>query len=116
MAAPETLADSSVGRSKTGRVHTSAATPPSVVCRRSPGTAAPTPGPPPSTISRALVLEAAFNPINGNSIFRYALSGLGHAPDVSTVPQLSTAHARVVLRKSLVADLVKCPTLGAVAK
>jgi hypothetical protein len=63
-----------------------------------------------------LVMEAAFDPINGNSIFLYALSGLGHAPDVSAVPRLSTAPASVLLRKSLVADLVKCPTLGAVAK
>lgn len=30
-----------------------------------------------------LVMEAAFDPINGNSIFLYALSGLDHAPDVS---------------------------------
>jgi hypothetical protein len=83
MAAPETLADSSVGR---------------------------------STNREGAVMEATFNPINGNSILLYALSGLAHAPDVSTVAQLSSASARVVLRKSLVADLVKCPTLGAVAK
>jgi hypothetical protein len=60
-----------------------------------------------------LVMEAAFDTVNGNSIDLYAVQGVGHARDVSGVPDLATAPARDVLRKSLVADLVKCPTLGA---
>jgi hypothetical protein len=60
-----------------------------------------------------LVMEAAFDAVNGNSINLYAVQGLDRAPDVSRVSNLATAPARDVLRKSLVADLVKCPTLGA---
>jgi hypothetical protein len=60
-----------------------------------------------------LVMEAAFDATNGNSIDLYAVHGLDRAPDVRRVTDLATAPARDVLRKSLVADLVKCPTLGA---
>jgi hypothetical protein len=60
-----------------------------------------------------LVMEAAFDATNGNSIDLYAVRGLDRAPDVSRVPDLASAPARDVLHKSLVADLVKCPTLGA---
>jgi hypothetical protein len=60
-----------------------------------------------------LVMEAAFDTTNGNSVNLYAVKGLDHARDVRGVSDLATAPARDVLRKSLVADLVKCPTLGA---
>ena len=60
-----------------------------------------------------LVMEAAFDTVNGNSIDLYAVKGLDRAPDVSGVTDLAAAPPRDVLRKSLVADLVKCPTLGA---
>jgi hypothetical protein len=63
-----------------------------------------------------LVLEAAFDPAVGNSVFLYAASGALRAPDVSGIADLSAAPAGVVLRGRLVADLVKCPTLGATAK
>jgi hypothetical protein len=62
---------------------------------------------------RALVLEAAFDPASGNTIKLYAVRGLGRARDVSRIPDLSTASARDVLRKRLVADVTACPTLGA---
>jgi hypothetical protein len=63
-----------------------------------------------------LVMEAAFDTVNGNSIDLYAVRGVSHAPDVSGVADLATVPARAVLSKSLVADLVKCPTLGAPAR
>jgi hypothetical protein len=47
-----------------------------------------------------LVMEAAFDPAVGNSVSLYAVRSL----------------AGPVLRKTLVADIVKCPTLGATAK
>jgi uncharacterized protein len=63
-----------------------------------------------------LVEEASFNAATGNAVSLYAVKGLDRAPDVSGVTNLSLAPATDVLGKSLVADLVKCPTLGAVAK
>jgi hypothetical protein len=60
-----------------------------------------------------LVMEAAFDTTDGNSVDLYAVRGLDRAPDVSGVTDLATAPAKDVLRKSLIADLVKCPTLGA---
>jgi hypothetical protein len=63
-----------------------------------------------------VVMEAAFDPVHGNSVDLFTVHGVGHAPDVSGIAELSTAPARVVLPKSSLADLVKCPTLGATAK
>jgi hypothetical protein len=63
-----------------------------------------------------LVLEAAFDPSVGNSIQLYAARGVTRAPDVTGVADLATAPARTILGGRLVADLVKCPTLGATAK
>jgi hypothetical protein len=63
-----------------------------------------------------LVMEAAFDTVNGNSIDLYAVQDINRTPDVSKVADLAAAPARDVLRKTLVADLVKCPTLGAPAR
>ena len=63
-----------------------------------------------------VVEEAAFSTTVGNSVELYAVKGLNRAPDVSAVGDLSTARASLAVRKSLVANLVQCPTLGASAK
>jgi hypothetical protein len=63
-----------------------------------------------------LVEEASFSTTAGNAVSLYAVTGLNHARDVSTIGNLSTAPTRDVVGKKLVADLVKCPTLGATAK
>jgi hypothetical protein len=63
-----------------------------------------------------LVEEASFSATTGNAVDLYAVTGLSHARDVSAVPNLSTAPAHDVVSKKLVADLVKCPSLGATAK
>ena len=63
-----------------------------------------------------LVEEAAFDPATGNAVSLYAVTGLDRARDVSTIANLSTTPARDTVRKRLVADLVKCPTLGATSK
>jgi hypothetical protein len=62
-----------------------------------------------------LVLEAAFDPATGNSIELYAVH-TAHAPDVSGVPDLAQAPSRDVMRKTLVADVTRCPSLGATSK
>jgi hypothetical protein len=62
-----------------------------------------------------LVEEAAWSPSIGNSVNLYAVTGLHSARDVSGIGNLSTAPSSA-LRKTLVADLVQCPTLGAAAK
>jgi hypothetical protein len=59
-----------------------------------------------------LVMEAGFDTTNGNTVDLYAVSGLDRAPDVTGIVDLSDAAALVV-DKTLVADLVDCPTLGA---
>lgn len=63
-----------------------------------------------------LVLEAAFTAAVGNSVSLYAAHGVTRSPDVSGITDLSVASPHVVLGSKLVADLVKCPTLGATAK
>ena len=60
-----------------------------------------------------LVEEASFSPITGNAVQLFAVTGLQHAADVSDVADLSGAPTSDALRKKLVADLVKGPTLGA---
>jgi len=62
-----------------------------------------------------LVMEATFDTVNGNTVELYAVRGLEHAADVTAVADLATAPA-LALRKTLVADLVDCPTLGAQAR
>jgi hypothetical protein len=64
---------------------------------------------------RVVVMEAAFDPVVGNTIQLYAVPGLSRAKDVTKVANLST-RPDLVMAKSLVADVTKCPTLGAMAK
>jgi hypothetical protein len=63
-----------------------------------------------------LVEEASFSTTTGNAVSLFAVTGLDRAPDVSAVPNLSLAPAGDILDKRLVADLVRCPTLGATSK
>ncbi len=65
---------------------------------------------------RLLVLEAAFDPATGNTVKLYAVRGLGRARDVSRVADLAAAPARAVVRKTLVADVTACPSLGATSE
>jgi hypothetical protein len=60
-----------------------------------------------------LVEEAAFSAAAGNSVELYAVTDLNSGRDVSDVVNLSLAPARDVVAKTLVANLVDCPTLGA---
>jgi uncharacterized protein len=60
-----------------------------------------------------VVEEAAFSATAGNSVQLYAVQHVGAAPDVTGVTNLSAAPAKDVVAKKLVADLVRCPTLGA---
>lgn len=59
-------------------------------------------------------IEAAFSTDIGNTIRLYAVTGA--EPDVSNVSNLSAAPAREIVRKKLVSDVTKCPSLGAKAK
>jgi hypothetical protein len=63
-----------------------------------------------------VVEEAAYNAATGNAVNLFAVTGLHRAADVSGVTDLAQAPARDVVSKKLVADLVKCPSLGAPAK
>ncbi|HWD63138.1 MAG TPA: esterase-like activity of phytase family protein, partial [Humibacter sp.] len=63
-----------------------------------------------------VVEEAAFSTTVGNSVELYAVKGLTKAADVSSIGDLSGAKASLALNKTLVANLVQCPTLGAAAK
>jgi hypothetical protein len=63
-----------------------------------------------------LVEEAAYAAATGNSEQIFAVSGLERARDVSRVANLSKAPAADIVHKTLLADLVTCPTLGAPAK
>jgi hypothetical protein len=60
-----------------------------------------------------LVEEASFGVATGNAVSLFAVTGLDRAPDVSDVANLSLAPATDVVGKTLVADLVRCPTLDA---
>jgi hypothetical protein len=62
-----------------------------------------------------LVMEAAFSTTVGNTIQLYAVPGLDEGRDVRQVSNLSTRPG-LVLKKRLVADVTKCPSLGATAK
>ena len=61
-----------------------------------------------------VVEEASFDVATGNDIRLYAVTGLNRAADVSSVPDLASVD--VAVHKTLLADLVNCPTLGAPAK
>ena len=60
-----------------------------------------------------LVEEAAFDVATGNAVQLFVVRGYDRAADVSRVSNLSTAPRRLVVGKQLLADLVRCPTLGA---
>ena len=60
-----------------------------------------------------LVMEAAFDTVNGNTVDLYAVRGLDHAADVTGIGDLATAAPALVMHKTLVSHLVGCPTLGA---
>ncbi len=63
-----------------------------------------------------LVMEASFAAATGNAVKLYAVPSTKGAADVSKAADLATVPAKRLLAKQLVADLVKCPTLGATAK
>jgi hypothetical protein len=60
-----------------------------------------------------VVMEASFNPATGNTIQLYAVKNVTKGRDVSAVADAGPLPS---LRKSLVADLVPCPSLGATAR
>ncbi len=64
---------------------------------------------------KLLVLETAYVPNRGNIIRLYAVTGLDHARDVSRVQNLSK-HPRLIVGKRLVANVTRCPDLGATSK
>ncbi|EIV96183.1 esterase-like activity of phytase family protein [Frankia sp. QA3] len=65
---------------------------------------------------RLVVLEASFTPNVGNTATLYAVTGADRAPDVSGVADLATAPAADIVGKRPVADLVRCPALGATSR
>ncbi|KJE21245.1 hypothetical protein FF36_04476 [Frankia torreyi] len=62
---------------------------------------------------RLVVLEASFTANVGNTATLYAVTGADRAPDVGGIADLATAPAADIVAKRPVADLVRCPTLGA---
>jgi hypothetical protein len=60
-----------------------------------------------------LVMEASFSTDTGNEVKLYSVPTTSRAADVSKVTDMATAPRLSILRKKLVSDLVKCPTLGA---
>jgi hypothetical protein len=62
-----------------------------------------------------LVKEASFAAATGNQVQQYAITGLHRAAAVSGIADLATAPGKPVCKR-LVADLVRCPSLGAQAK
>lgn len=63
-----------------------------------------------------VVEEAAYATATGNAVNLFAVTGLNSAKDVSSVANLADAPAALAVHKTLIADLVDCPTLGATAK
>jgi hypothetical protein len=63
---------------------------------------------------KLLIMEAAYDPETGNTIKLYA-ADLAGARDVSRVKDLADVPRRV-LHKKLVADVTRCPDLGATSK
>lgn len=68
------------------------------------------------TDNAIVVEEAAYATATGNAVNLFAVTGVNRAEDVSAVDDLSAAPAADVAPKQLVADLVNCPSLGAVAR
>ncbi|MFJ5967197.1 esterase-like activity of phytase family protein [Streptomyces sp. NPDC093060] len=64
---------------------------------------------------RLLVLERGFTPGVGNTVRLYE-ADLRHATDTSTVEILTGRPDVQLIRKTLLADIATCPTLGATAK
>jgi hypothetical protein len=64
---------------------------------------------------RLLVLERGFTAGVGNTVRLY-LADLRHATDTSRVEALTGQDGVRLVRKTLLADLVDCPSLGATAK
>lgn len=60
---------------------------------------------------RLLVLERAYEPTTGNTVRLYIVST--RSPDVTGLASLSAAPPRVFAHRTLLADLVHCPTAGA---
>lgn len=63
-----------------------------------------------------VVEEASFDVAEGNAVSLYQVTGLNRAADVSSIGNLSSASSSAFVAKRLLADLVKCPSLGAPAK
>jgi len=64
---------------------------------------------------RLLVLERGFTSGVGNTVRLY-VAGLRHATDTSGIDALTGQNGVHLARKTLLADLVNCPSLGAQAK
>lgn len=64
---------------------------------------------------RLLVLERGFTPGIGNTV-RIYLADLRHAGDVSGVEYVTGQDGIPLVRKTLLADIADCPSLGAPAK
>lgn len=62
-----------------------------------------------------VVEEASWSASVGNAVNLFAVTGLSRAADVSRVPNLGNASPRLAVQKTLLGDLVDCPTLGATA-
>jgi hypothetical protein len=62
-----------------------------------------------------IVEEASWSADAGNAVNLFAVTGLSRAADVSRVANLGDASPRLAVQKTLLADLVDCPTLGAPA-
>lgn len=66
--------------------------------------------------SGLVVQEASFDAATGNATQLYLVRGWEGAPDVTHIADLSTADPSMAVNKRLLADIVRCPTLGATAK
>lgn len=62
-----------------------------------------------------VVEEAAWTATTGNEVNLFAVTGLDRAKDVSGVDNLSAASPGLAVRKTPLAELTNCPTLGATA-
>ena len=65
--------------------------------------------------SDLVVQEAAYNPATGNATQLYLVRDYRRAPDVTDVADLSATDRPVAVQKRLLADVVACPTLGAMS-